>query len=41
MHRESCHSLVRLCIPISSAFVGGIRQFIFQIFIKDATLMGY
>ena len=41
MHRESCISLVSLCLPISSAYVGGIRQFIVQITRIYATLMGY
>ena len=41
MHRELCTSPVRLCLPIYSTSVGGIRQFIFQIPIIDATLMGY
>ena len=41
IHRESCPSLVRLCLPISSASIGGIRQLIFQIPGIDLTLMGY
>ena len=41
MHRDSNPFLLHLCLPISSASVGGIRQFIFQIPIIDETLMGY
>ena len=41
MHMESLPSLMCLCLTISSASVGGIRQSIFQILRIDATLMGY
>ena len=41
MHRESCPSLVHLCLPISSASVDWIRQWSVQISIIYATLMGY
>ena len=41
MHRESCTSLMRPCLPISYASVGGIRKLIVQIPRIDATLMGY
>ena len=40
-HRESSTPLVRLCLPISSAFVSGIRQFLVQIPIMDKVLIGY
>ena len=41
MHREACPYLVRMCLPISSASVGGIRQLIVQFPLIDATSMGY
>ena len=37
----SSPSLVHLCPTISSASVGGISQFVVQIYSMDAILMGY
>ena len=41
MHRESCRSFVRLCLPIIFESVSGISQFIVKILRIDTTLMGY
>ena len=41
IYRESCPSLVSLCLPISYMSVGGIRQLIFQITRIDVTFIGY
>ena len=38
---DSCPYLVRLCQPISSASIGGIRKLVVKIPRMDTILMGY
>ena len=41
MHRESCNSLLRLCLSTSYASIIGTKQLIVPIPRIDTTLMGY
>ena len=41
INKESCPYLLNICLPISSASIGGIRQMVVQIYRMDAILMGY